>query len=131
MIPTPEVVYVGLLVQRVADAVTAQFPDNAVTVVLREFLDGRSDVTEALPWSRLGDPGLKALPGDIQEFARPRRDVADREREARIADPTAQRGADVYPHDVSISQPPRPRNAVDDLFVDRGTDGAGKGGYRG
>jgi hypothetical protein len=100
-------VYVGLLVQSVADAVAAQFPNDPVTMVLRELLDGRSDVTEALPCSHLGDPGFQALPGDIQEFAGPQREVADRVRVASIADPTAQRGADAYTHDVPTMSPSR------------------------
>ena len=43
MTPTPEVVYMGLLVQLVSDAVAAQFPDDPVTIMLRELLDGGSD----------------------------------------------------------------------------------------
>jgi hypothetical protein len=120
-------VYVGLLVQGVADTVATQFPNNPVTVVFRELLDGRPYVTEVLPGFHLGYPGLQTLPGDVQEIADLRREVADRVRVAGIAYPTAQRGADVYPHDVPISQPPRTRNAVDYLLVDRGTDGAREG----
>ena len=124
-------VYVGLLVQLVSDAVTAKLPNYPVTVVLSEFLDGRSDVTEVLPWSHLGDSGLQAIPGDFQKFSGSRRDVADRVRVTRIADPTAQRGAYVYTHDIPVSQSPRAWNAVDDLLVDGRTDGAGKGGTEG
>jgi hypothetical protein len=121
-------VYVGLLVQSVADAVAVQFPNNPITVIFCELLDGRSYVTKALSGTDLEDPGLQALPDDVQEFARPWRDLADRVRIAGIADPTAQRGADVYAHDVPISQPPRTRNTVDDLLIDRVQMVPGKGG---
>src|SRR5215211_3065197 len=70
--PTPEVVYMGLLVELVSDAVAAKLPNDPVTIVLRELLDGGSDVTEALSWSHLGDPGFQALPGDVQECTGPR-----------------------------------------------------------
>src|SRR5215203_1202537 len=102
-----------------------------LTMVLRELLDGRSDVTEAFPGSHLGDPSFQAFPGDVQEFSGPWRDVAHRVHVASVADPTPQCGSDVYAHDVSISQPPRPRNAVDDLLIDRGTNGAGEWWHRG
>jgi hypothetical protein len=55
------VVFVGLLVQSVADTMSAKLPNYPVTVVLSEFLDGRSYVAEVLPWSHFGDPSLQAL----------------------------------------------------------------------
>ena len=125
--PTPEMVYVGLLVQLVSDAVATKLLNDTVTVVLRELLDGRSHVTEVLTLAHLGDSGLQAIPGDFQKFSGLRRDIVDRVRVASVAYPTAQRGADVYTHDVPISQSPWAWNAVDDLLVDRGTDGAREG----
>src|SRR5918998_2620419 len=117
----------GLLVEFVSDAVAAELPYDPVTVVLRELLDSRSYVTEALAWAYLGDPGLQALPGDVQEFACPWRDVAYRVRVAGIADPTIQCGPGVNAHDIPSSQPPRPRDPVDYLLVDRRTDSSGEG----
>jgi hypothetical protein len=85
----PEVAYVGLSVEFVADPVAAEFQHDPIIVVLRELLDSCPDVTETLAGRNLGDPGFQALRGDVQEFARPWRDVADRVRVAGVADPAA------------------------------------------
>jgi hypothetical protein len=52
----------GFLVQLVADAMTAQLPNDPVAVIFREFLDGRPDVTEVLARSHLGIPASRHSP---------------------------------------------------------------------
>ena len=61
-------VYVGLLVQFVSDAVAAKLPHDPITMVLRELLDGRSDVTEAFSGPTSAIPASRHSPATSRSF---------------------------------------------------------------
>src|SRR4028118_421933 len=129
--PLPSPPAVASLLPLPAAAVSPELPYHAVTMRLRHLLDRRPHVPEPPTGPHLRHASLQAPHGNVQQLPGRRGDLPDRVRVAGVADPAAERSPHVDADHVPAAQLSARRDAVDDLLVYRGADGAGEGRHRG